>query len=95
MSAAPPFRLRWPHYGLALLVYFVLLLAWAPASLLAWALPRVSAQAAWLDQVDGTVWRGSAAALRLQPATGAGQSLGHLSWRLLPLDLLRGRLGYR
>lgn len=95
MSAAPPFRLRWPHYGLALLVYFVLLLAWAPASLLAWALPRVSEQVAWLDQVDGTVWRGSAAALRLQPATGAGQSLGHLSWRVLPLDLLRGRLGYR
>ncbi len=95
MSAAPPFRLRWPHYGLALLTYLVLLLAWAPASLLAWALPRVSEQVAWLDQVDGTVWRGSAAALRLQPATGAGQSLGHLSWRVLPLDLLRGRFGYR
>lgn len=95
MSAAPPFRLRWPHYGLALLTYLVLLLAWAPASLLAWALPRMSQQAAWLDQVDGTVWRGSAAALRLQPATGAGQPLGRLRWRLQPLGLLGGHLVYR
>lgn len=96
MSAAvPPFRLRWPHYVFAILAYLVFLLAWAPASLLAWALPRASEQVAWLDQVDGTVWRGSAAALRLQPATGAGQSLGQLNWRWQPLDLLRGRLGYR
>lgn len=96
MSAAPqPFRLRWPHYGLALLVYLALLLAWAPASLLAWALPRTSQQMAWLDRVDGTVWHGSAAAFRLQPATGASQSLGRLSWRLQPLGLLRGHLVYR
>lgn len=96
MSAVQqPFRLRWPHYGLAVLVYLAALLAWAPASLLAWVLPRASQQVAWLDHVEGTVWRGSAHALRLQPASGPGESLGRMNWRLQPLDLLRGRLGYR
>ncbi len=96
MSTLPqPFRLRWPHYGLAVLAYLVLLLAWAPAGLLAWALPRASQQMARLDHVEGTVWRGSAQALRVQPASGPGESLGRLAWRLQPLELLRGRLGYR
>jgi general secretion pathway protein N len=92
---AKPFRLRWPHYALAVLAYLACLLAWAPASLLAWALPRASEQVAWLDRTQGTVWRGGAAAFRLEPTPGSGESLGRMRWRLQPLDLLRGRLAYR
>lgn len=89
-----PFRLRWPHYVLALLVYLAFLLAWAPASLLAWALPRASQQMAWLDRAHGTLWRGGAETLGLRPASGPVVSLGRVNWRLQPLELLRGRLGY-
>jgi len=91
----PPFRLRWPHYLLAALVYLTLLLAWAPASLLAWALPRFTQQAVWLDQAEGSVWRGQAAGVRVQSATAPELQLGRLAWQLRPLDLFAGRLAYR
>ena len=94
MEERQSFRLRWPHYLLALLVYLALLLAWAPASLLGWALPRFTRQAVMLEQPQGTVWNGSAAGLRVQ-AAGRPQQLGSVDWRLRPLDLLSGRLGYR
>ena len=96
MADRKPFRLRWPHYLLAVLTYLALLLAWAPASLLAWALPQLTQQAAWLDQAQGSVWRGEAAGVRVQAAaTGPELQLGRLRWRLRPLDLFAGRLGYR
>jgi general secretion pathway protein N len=95
MTEKTPFRLRWPHYLLAGLVYLALLLAWAPASLLGWALPRVADQAVSLDGPQGTVWRGEAAGVRVRAANGPEHSLGHLKWRLKPLDLFAGRLGYR
>jgi hypothetical protein len=94
MEDQKPFRLRWPHYLLAALVYFALLLAWAPASLLAWALPRFTQQAVWLERPEGSVWNGRAAGLRVQLA-GNTQQLGSLNWQLRPLDLFAGRLGYR
>jgi hypothetical protein len=88
------FRLRWPHYLLAALVYFALLLAWTPASLLAWALPRFTQQAVWLERPEGSVWNGRASGLRVQ-LVGNTQQLGSLIWQLRPLDLFAGRLGYR
>ena len=94
MAEQKPFRLRWPHVLLALLVYLVLLLAWAPASLLAWALPRFTQQAAWLEQPQGSVWHGSAAGLRLE-MEGRSTQLGRVDWRWRPLDLFAGRVGYR
>jgi general secretion pathway protein N len=93
MEEQRPFRLRWPHYLLAALVYLALLLAWAPASLLAWALPRFTQQAVWLDQAEGSVWHGRAGVL-LWAEAGADE-LGRVDWQLRPLDLLGGRLGYR
>lgn len=95
MTERAPFRLRWPHYLLAVLVYLALLLAWAPASLLAWALPRHTQQAVWLDQAQGTVWRGEAAGVRVKSAAGPDLELGRLDWRMKPFDLFTGRLGYR
>ncbi len=94
MEGAKAFRLRWPHYVLAALVYLLLLLAWAPASLLGWALPRVTQQAVTLGEPQGTVWHGSAADLQVQGA-GRMQQLGRVEWRLRPLDLFAGRLGFR
>lgn len=94
MAEQKPFRLRWPHVLSAVLVYLVLLLAWAPASLLAWALPRFTQQAAWLEQPQGSVWHGSAAGLRLE-VEGRSTQLGRVDWRWRPLDLFAGRLGYR
>jgi len=94
MDELKPFRLRWPYILLAALVYLTLLLAWAPASVLAWALPRFTQQAVWLERPQGSVWYGRAAGLRVQVA-GAGQQLGGVSWQLRPFDLLSGRLGYR
>lgn len=94
MAEQKPFRLRWPHILLAVVVYLALLLAWAPASLLAWALPRFTQQAVWLERPHGSVWHGQAAGLRLQVA-GTARQLGRVNWQLRPLDLLGGRLGYR
>ena len=94
MEERQSFRLRWPHYLLAVLMYLALLLAWAPASLLGWALPRFTRQAAMLEQPQGTLWNGSAAGLQVQ-AAGRPQQLGRVDWRLRPPDLLAGRLGYR
>lgn len=94
MAEQKPFRLRWPHALFAVLVYCVLLLAWTPASLLAWALPRFTQQAAWLEQPQGSVWHGSAADLRLEVA-GRSTQLGRVDWRWRPLDVFAGRLGYR
>lgn len=87
-------RLRWPHFLLAVLVYLALLLAWAPASLLAWALPRFTQQVVWLDQAEGSVWRGQAG-VRVQPAAGPELQLGRANWQFRPLDLFAGRLGYQ
>jgi hypothetical protein len=94
MAERIPSRLRWPHYLLAVLVYLALLLAWAPASLLAWALPRVTQQVVWLDQAEGSVWRGNAG-VRVQPAAGSEVQLGRANWQFRPLDLFAGRLGYQ
>jgi len=89
------FRLRWQHYLLAMLVYLMLLLAWTPASLLAWALPHFTQQAVWLERAEGSVWRGQAAGLTVGTDTGPVLQLGRVSWQMRPQDLFAGRLGYR
>ncbi len=96
MADRAPFRLRWHHCLLALLAYLALLLAWAPASLLAWALPHFTRQAVSLEQATGSVWRGEAAGLRVRAAGLSGDlQLGRVSWSVRPLDLFAARLGYR
>lgn len=95
MAEPSAFRLRPLHYGLAALVYLVLLLAWAPASLLAWALPRLTHEAVWLDRPDGSVWSGRAAGLAVRLGTGPAVQLGSVNWQLRPQDVLSGHLGYQ
>lgn len=95
MADRTPFRLRGPHYLLAALVYLALLLAWAPASLLAWALPHFTQQRVSLDQAEGSVWRGKAVGIRVKVAASPDLQLGRITWQLRPLDLFAGRLGYQ
>lgn len=95
MAEPNAFRLRPLHYGLAVLVYLVLLLAWAPASLLAWALPRMTHEAVWLDRPDGSVWSGQAAGLLLRQGAGPAVQIGRVNWQLRPQDVLTGHLGYQ
>ena len=95
MAEPSAFHLRPLHYGLAVLVYLVLLLAWAPASLLAWALPRMTHEAVWLDRPDGSVWRGQAAGLLLRQGAGPAVQLGRVNWQVRPQDVLTGHLGYQ
>jgi general secretion pathway protein N len=95
MSEPDPFRLRPWHYGLALLIYLLLLLVWAPASLLAWALPHFTHQTVWLVHAEGSVWHGQAAGLSLHSGTGPAAQLGRVNWKLRPQDILTGHLGYQ
>lgn len=95
MTERAPFRLRWPHYLLAALTYLTLLLAWAPASLLGWALPHFTRQAVSLDRPEGSVWHGQAAGIRARAAGLPELQLGRVSWTIRPLDLFAGRLAYR
>ena len=94
MAEPNAFRLRPLHYGFAALVYLVLLLAWVPASLLAWALPRMTHEAVWLDRPDGSVWSGQAAGLLLRQGAGQAVQIGRVNWQLRPQDVLTGHLGY-
>ncbi|MGA9163792.1 MAG: type II secretion system protein N [Thiobacillus sp.] len=78
-----------------MLVYLALLLAWAPASLLAWALPQLTQEAVWLERPEGSVWRGRAAGLAIRLGTGPAVQLGRVNWQLRPQDFLTGHLGYQ
>jgi len=67
-------------------VFLVLLVVFAPAGLLRGALPQ--AGPVQLLDLRGSVWQGSARLLL------SGQPLGTLGWRLRPVTILQGRLGY-
>lgn len=95
MSEPEILRLRPWHYALALLVYLALLLVWAPASLLAWALPRLTHDAVRLEQAEGSFWEGQAANLVLRPGSSPALAYGRVSWQWRPQDALGGFLGYQ
>ena len=71
MADRDAFRLRAAALWLAALVYLALLLAWAPASLLAWALPHFTHAGGVARSAEGSVWRGQAAGIRVQVAASA------------------------
>lgn len=89
-AEVPAFRLRWPHYLLAVAVYGALLLAWAPASLMtglaAERLPDVR-----FDRAQGSFWNGRADAAA---TLGAQPVAARVAWRFRPSELLAGGLGY-
>lgn len=77
---------RWVRYlALGIAVYVLSLIATLPASV-AYAPFRHGIPALALEGLDGTVWSGSAAAVRYR-----GDALGAVRWHLRPLALLTGR----
>ena len=95
MSEPAAFRLRPLHYVFAVLVYLVLLLAWAPASLLVWALPYFTHETVWLEHAEGSVWHGQAAGLVLRPGNSRAVPLGRVNWQVRLQDVFAARLGYQ
>lgn len=84
------FRLRWPHYLLAVAAYLVLVLLWAPAGLMTgFASERL--QNVRFDQARGSFWNGQAEAV---VSIGDRRVAANVTWRFRPIDLLAGRLGY-
>jgi general secretion pathway protein N len=80
-----PTGLRLGLLGLA--AYLLILAGSLPAAVV---LPAVAPPGLVASGVEGSVWRGSAATVAV-----AGQRLHGVRWSLQPLQLLRGRLGYR
>lgn len=74
--------------------YLVFLLVFAPAQWAAWGVTRLSQGQLYLNQVDGSVWRGRGELIWFRPYT-APVSLGKAAWGINPLWLVTGRLGVR
>lgn len=77
-SAAP--RFRWSTVAVALLLYGVFLVAYAPASVLAWGLTHWTKGVITLDGAQGSVWRGHAAALVIADPAGRAYRFEGLRW---------------
>ena len=72
--------------ALGALIFLVVIVARAPASLITTALP---AQApTQLVNLDGTLWRGAGDLLV------EGAAIGRLDWQIQPVTFLQGRIGY-
>lgn len=79
----------------ALLLYVVFLAALMPAWVLAYFLPRYSEQPIFLERVQGTVWKGRASRLIVQPPAKPAVALKEFEWQILGMPLLQGELGMR
>ena len=82
--------LRWMAAGLLLYTSFMIVLL--PASWIGWAAVKANIPATLFHPV-GTVWRGSARATLHTPGHTRIAS-GEISWRINPLYLAIGRLGF-
>jgi hypothetical protein len=83
---------RWFGYVvLGLLVYFLFLVAFAPANWATWGLARVSQGRLNLNQTTGSLWHGQGELVLFQPGT-APYLAGHATWRINPLPIVIGRL---
>lgn len=78
------------YVALVVLLYVGVLLATAPASLLSAAVAKASAGYVTIADAAGSLWRGKGE-LRVR-IRGQSQALGILTWRVLPLAVLTGKL---
>lgn len=94
MRLALNFRLLPPvRYVLGgILLYFIFLLATAPAFLLNWLLSKLPESPALLGSTAGTLWSGEARGVSVRLSNAPALSLDRVEWRLAPLGLLRGEL---
>ncbi len=71
---------------LGVLIFLVVIVARAPASLITTALPTQAP--AQLVNLDGTLWQGAGDLLV------EGVAIGRLDWQIQPVTFLQGRVGY-
>lgn len=81
------------YWAGGILLYGIILLASAPASLLLWGINRYAPVELGATHTNGTLWRGTAHQFGLRQTKQAGTSLGDLSWELDFSRLLGGQLG--
>ena len=72
--------------ALGVLIFLVVVIARAPASLISTALPAEAPTQ--LINLDGTLWQGAGDLIV------EGVAIGRLAWRIQPVTFLKGRVGY-
>ena len=82
---------RWILVAFALAAYAVALVALAPATLIDARLQRMGEGTLRLAEARGSLWSG-AGWIEVRDAHGRAGIARRLSWRVLPVSLLRGRL---
>ena len=82
---------RWIALAVGVIAYFIALMAMAPATLIDASLERATNGRLRLAQAEGTVWSGSGK-IEIRDAAGRRGIAKELSWRVLPVSLLRARL---
>lgn len=87
-------RPAWRYVVAGAGLYLVFLIVFAPAQWVAWGVTRISQGQLYLNQADGSVWRGRAELIWSRPHT-APVSLGKADWGINPLWLMFGRLAVR
>lgn len=73
-------------------IYLLALLATAPATVMEWLLPKLTADKLHLQTVQGGFWRGAAGSLLVKSADERFKPVGGLEWRLLGWPVWRGEL---
>lgn len=80
-------RLFYALAGIGL--YVASLIATAPASMMAWMLPRLTHGRIFLVQPEGGLWHGQARDMMVKMADGGLMSMGSVNWEILFLPLLK------
>jgi general secretion pathway protein N len=83
--------MRWQAPVFGLVMYAVVLIVLAPASLIDGRLEQASAGRLRLAESEGSLWSGTGWLEVREPGGGAGVAK-RVAWRVLPESLLRGRL---
>jgi hypothetical protein len=82
---------RWTLFAFALAAYAVALVALAPATLIDARLQHMGEGTLRLAEARGSLWSG-AGWIEVRDAHGRAGIARRISWRVLPVSLLRGRL---
>ena len=82
---------RWAVWAIGLAIYMAALIVMAPATLLDAGLQRAGNGRLRLAQAEGSLWSGAG---QIEIRDGAGRTgvAKSITWRVLPVSLLRGRL---
>lgn len=76
------------------LLYIAFLIATTPASVAGWLAPRLTGNLIQLEAPRGTLWRGSASALRIASQPSGGLRFADVVWDTVLWRLLKGELAF-